>query len=207
MYVKKQLSDIRVVIMAAGTYNSWDRHCVKIFNETTIERTFRQFSERGITDIWVTTSEPNKYNIGKEFINKFDGNTLNCLGGAKKLKGDIYVFGDVFFTDDAINKIITGRTNYYMRLTGNEIKPYGEFFAFKVDKKFWKIFDEFINWCKKNKIKKVWSWKLFNYHQNIINNSDNVFENWTEISDQTDDFDKPEELEKWINFYYEKNTS
>ena len=191
----------RVVIMAAGTYNEWDRHAVKIFNETTIERTVRLLNERRITDIWITTSIKGKYKIGKEFINTLDGNTLVCLSGAKELLGDIYIFGDVFFTEDAIDKIINGKTNYYMRNKGNELKNYGEFFAFKPDENFWNVFDEFISWCKKEKIKKVWSWKLFNYHQNIINNSDNPFENWTEINDETDDFDKPEELDKWLNYY------
>lgn len=200
--MNKKHKDLRIVIMAAGTYNNWDRHSVKIFNETTIERTIRLFNERGIKDIWVTTSISGKYNVEKEFINTQDGNTLVCLSGAKELNGDIYLFGDVFFTESAIDKIINGSTNYYLRSKPNKLKKYGEFFAFKIDENFWSVFDEFINWCHTQKIKKVWSWKLLTYHQSIIDNSDNVFNNWTEIEDETDDFDKPEELEAWLNFYY-----
>lgn len=200
--MNKKHKDLRIVIMAAGTYNNWDRHSVKIFNETTIERTIRLFNERGIKDIWVTTSISGKYKVGKEYINTQDGNTLVCLSGAKELNGDIYLFGDIFFTESAIDKIINGSTNYYLRSNPNNLKKYGEFFAFKIDENFWSVFDEFINWCREQKIKKVWSWKLLSYHQSIINNSDNVFNNWTEIDDETDDFDKPEELEAWLNFYY-----
>lgn len=188
----------RAVIMAAGTYRDWDRHSIKILGETTIERTVRLLNENNISDVWVTSPKQGTYNVKQEFVNRLGGNTLDCITGARELNGDIYLYGDVFYTEDAIHKIINGTSNYYGRSSGNGLKKYGEFFAFKTHGDFWKVYDQFLEWAKATKLRKIWSWKLLSFHEHIMKETDPTYRNWTEINDQTDDFDTPEELERWL---------
>ena len=201
--------------MAAGTYRSWNRHSVKIFGETTIERTIRLLKKHHINDIWITSSKKGTYNFENEYVNSIDGNSLGCLIGCKDLDGDIYLFGDVYYTENAINLIINNNTNYFGRNSKNNVKPYGEFFGFKPDNDFWKMLE--ICWHKfqNNEIPRLWSWDLYAYHTNKwdINNPPDrktlkktqylTPTNWTNINDQTDDFDTPNDLIKWTEHWYE----
>ena len=57
------------------------------------------------------------------------GNDLGCLLGCEELKGNVWLYGDVYYSENAIKTIPNGTTNYYGRAKGNALKKYGEFWA------------------------------------------------------------------------------
>ena len=61
------------------------------------------------------------------------GNDLGCPLGCEELKGNVWLYGDVYYPENAIKTILNGTTNYYGRAKGNALKKYGEFWAFKSD--------------------------------------------------------------------------
>jgi hypothetical protein len=198
----------RAVIMAGGKIKMWGRHILKIKNETLLERIDRQLRERGITDIWVTSAYKGQHNTGKEFINPLNGNDLGCLVGCKELDGDIYLFGDVFYSEKAMDLIVKGETTYYGRECRSIIKPYGEFYAFRPNKEMWLVLEELWDKFKRGELKRLWSWDLYRYHTNSPNHalnpnkpaSETPFD-WTDINDNTEDFDNEEEFKKWLKIY------
>lgn len=207
--INNQTVSKRAVIMAGGKYKTWNRWDIKINGETLLERTTRLLKLNNINDIYISSSFAGQHNLEKEYINTLDGNDLGCIIGCKELNGDIYLYGDVYYSETAILKICNGTTNYYGRNHGNLNKPHGEFFAFKPDNEFWKFLN--ICWSKfqKNEIPRLWSWDLYSYHVKKwdIENPPKKFKksvmyqtpaNWTNIDDETDDFDSQEELNVWL---------
>tara|TARA_B100000035_G_C20722128_1_gene431674 strand:- start:163 stop:639 length:477 start_codon:yes stop_codon:yes gene_type:complete len=151
-----------------------------------------------------------------EFVNNMKGNDLGCLLGCEELKGNVWLYGDVYYSENAIKTIINGTTNYYGRAKGNALKKYGEFWAFKSDDTFW-------HWLKlvckafwDKKINRCWSWDLYAYHsgkwnlnsppqRKTVKRTQYICNtNWTNIDDETDDFDKPDEVQRWKT-YWKKN--
>lgn len=198
----------RAVIMAGGKIKMWGRHSLKINNETILHRTVRQLKERGVYDIWVTAAYPQQHNIENEFINTLSGNDLGCLLGCKELNGDIYLFGDVFYSDAAMDSIINGTTTYYGRECKSKTKISGEFYAFKPNAAMWAVLDECWDKFKRGEWRRLWSWDLYRYHTNsplhAINPQKPAYANpvdWTDINDETDDFDTEEDYKKWLSVW------
>lgn len=116
------LADIpqRAIIIAAGQGSRWkaylnnDKHFAPINGETLLERTVRLCRENGVTDVWV---------VGRDERYKVDGAELLLptltpeYGGADKFLSSrelwldegrtITLYGDVYFTDDAMRTIVT----------------------------------------------------------------------------------------------------
>jgi predicted metal-binding protein len=191
----------RAVIMAAGKIKMWGRHALEIKGETLLNRIARQLRDRGVTDIWVTAAYPGQHNTEKEFVNPLSGNDLGCLVGCKELEGHIYLFGDVFYSENAMDLIIKGETTYYGRRGGGTLKPYGEFFAFRPTIEMWLVLDDLWQKFKNKKLKRLWSWDLYSYHTNSPKPASKNPIDWTDINDHTDDFDKEEDFKKWLGMY------
>ncbi|HOB90284.1 MAG TPA: hypothetical protein PKG74_03080 [Candidatus Colwellbacteria bacterium] len=195
-----------IAILAAGTTKSWDRHSVKIGGETLLERIVRQLKSRGDFDIVISSNKIGDHAIegSREIVNPLTGNDLGCFYGLKDLNPDLFIFGDVYFTDRAIDRILAGEDHFFGRTSESGSKRYGEMFAVRPDADFWNFLE--IAWTayQAGKLKRLWSWDLYsmmrgkNFYQ-FGNTGD-----FTEIKDETEDFDKPEDLEKWFNLYPSK---
>jgi len=204
---------MKAIIMAAGTYRTFDRKTIKLNDETLIDRIVRQLKQRNIDEIMITASYPGQHKEIKgtvEILNNLNGKDLGCLYGIKDIGADIYLYADVFYSENAIDKIVEGKTTYYGRITPSPLKKYGEFFAFRDDKKMWKVLDEAWIALNEGKIKRLWSWDLYAYHTEKWFIQDGeiprkkmkreqyvITTDFTEINDWTDDFDSAEEVIKW----------
>lgn len=206
---------MRVIIAAGGEAERWknyrntSKHLIEIEGEVLLHRTIKQF-KKYTNDIIV---------VAKDESYSFDGIKLE-----KPLVGDWYdfgkmyssnhlwsedrtiiVFGDVYFTDIAVNKIVSNNKEYMFfirkypsKFTG---KKYGEIFALSfsggTSDKIKKLLEDLIE----RKQEGVGAWQLYFYMHNINNIRDirkhTVGKSFIEINDWTEDFDKPEDLINW----------
>lgn len=170
--------------------------------EILLHRTLRQVKNY-CNKIWVTCSHIGQHNIDSkmEIINNLNGNDLGCMYGVKHLNSDLFLFGDVYYTDNAINLIMNEITGFYGRSNKSLAKYYGEMFAIRSSPKLWQDLDILWEQYTNNTIKRLWSWDLYGKIQGKSYYKHGITGNWTEINDATDDFDKEEELFHWSNVY------
>lgn len=109
---------MKYIIMCGGEY-SFPKQLTKINGEKLVERTIRLLKENGITDIAITTENNNFDDLGVEVIHtdskfKINGYELECVNSNyswinayyKTNEPVCYLHGDVYFSEDAIKKII-----------------------------------------------------------------------------------------------------
>ena len=203
-----------IIIMCGGYYENFKEHkSLSIINgERLIERTIRLLKENGIEDYYISSNDDRFKEYGK--ILKHE-NTYRYENGQIKgywvdayyptEKPCIYLHGDVYYTEDAIKKILNLNPKINTMI-GNqwalnkEHKKVGEPFG-------WIIVDQgkfrkAINECKRlqdeGKIDRGYaiSWELYE----VLNGYDiNDFiideETYLVIADETDDVDSPEKID------------
>ena len=139
----------KYIIMAGGHYKHWEkpRHLSVVNGEVLIARTIRLLRENGITDISISTHNPvferfgvpllkhNNLYEAKNFTIE-EGNWFNCFYPSEEPV--CYIFGDVYFSDEAIKTIVETDTDdiefFGSRppFADNYIKTHEEPFALKV---------------------------------------------------------------------------
>lgn len=111
---------MKYIIMCGGKYNHMEtpKHLLKVNGEVIVERTIRLLRENGIEDIAISTTNP-AFNYLDVPILKHN-NTYEYKDG--EVKGywvdafyptneeTCYIFGDVYFSEDAIKTIIKTKT-------------------------------------------------------------------------------------------------
>lgn len=139
---------MKYIIMCGGQYPSWEtpRHLLEIDGEPIVARTIRLLKENGIDDIYISASDErfSKYAPLLKHANHYKATDGRILEGrwneAFYLSEDptCYLFGDVFFSPEAINTIVEYQTKDIMFFASappfsvQYIKPYAEPFALKV---------------------------------------------------------------------------
>ena len=207
---------MKFVLMCGGTYNYWDspRHLLKIHGEMIIERTIRLLRENGVTDISISTNNPVFEQFGLPILHH--ENNYNCNGyddftghwnEAFYLMNEpvCYIFGDVFFSPEAIKTIVETDTDdieFFASappFSEDFHKTSAEPFALKVVnnehlKKAIELTNEYDN--RGLFARKPIMWELW---QVIKGTPLNVIDytNYTVINDYTCDIDSPEDIELW----------
>ena len=139
----------KYIIMCGGDYVQWKtpRHFTKVFGEELVARTIRLLRENGIKDISISTNNPAFSKFGVPIL---EHDNLYIANGIGNVQGDwfnafyptkepvCYIFGDVFFSPEAIKTIVKTPTDD-IELFGsqspfadNYIKTHEEPFALKV---------------------------------------------------------------------------
>ena len=147
---------MRYVILAKGGHTDFIRQLVQIGNERLLDRTIRQLRENGIKDIIVTGEYTdidaeviNPMNNTYDYHNDRKGYWLDAFNGFLD-KPTCFIWGDVYFSDNAIKTIVEGPedTFYcsYKNKSKDYIKKHDEPFAYKVADV--KRFKEHIEICK-----------------------------------------------------------
>jgi hypothetical protein len=134
--------------MCGGKYGAFPKQLNRILGEQIIERTIRLLKAYGITDIAISTTnnffdgiaKKNKVDIlrhDNDFI--YGKNTHSWLKAFYPMKKPVcYIFGDVYFSEDAIRKIVKTETNSIQFFASappfheKYTKIWAEPFAFKV---------------------------------------------------------------------------
>ena len=139
----------KYIIMCGGEYKHWEipRHLSVIFGETLVERTIRLLKENGIEDISISSNNHifEKFDVpvlkhDNLYITKNwtieQGSWFNCFYPCDEPV--CYLFGDVYFSDEAIKTIIETETDDIEffgskpPFADNYIKDHEEPFALKV---------------------------------------------------------------------------
>ena len=216
---------MKYIIMAGGKYNQFDipKHLFRVCGEVIIERTIKLLKENGIKDISISTNNP-VFNYLKVPILKHDNPYEFQYGQISGWWVDAfyptdeptcYIFGDVYFSEDAIKKIVETETDD-IELFGssppfakNYPKSWIEPMALKVVNT--KHLKESIEKTKELAIQgKTWRkspimWDLWTVIKDVpLQTQAGEYEyNYTAINDYTSDVDDKEDIEK-LEWYVKK---
>lgn len=205
----------RVLILAAGDGTRWKnyrgvpKHLVTIEGEVLLERTCRQFLQ--YTDDVIVVGPDDRYVVDGTtlFVPSMNqGRELEKFASSMELWSDsrtVLVFGDVYFTDEAVKTIMTCGDNwkFYCRTNESKItgKKHKEIFAlsFLGEKKDW-ISQNVMSILDMKDV--VGGWTLFRLllsGSTTMPSSDQFATRGrgVEIDDWTEDFDYPEDLDEW----------
>ena len=206
---------VQIIIMAGGIYHDFKEHkaLTKINGERLIQRTIRLLKENGVEEIYISSNNPEFIKYGKVLRHE---NSFEAKNGIVKgywldayyptNKPTIYLHGDVYYTEEAIKKILNynAKENTFI---GNEIarnpehKNWGEPFGWIVvdQEKFRNDINKTKELQDKGLLTRGYaiSWELYrvmnNYDPNYMLINDN---NYLVINDLTIDIDTPEQIEQ-----------
>ena len=190
------------------------RQLSEINGESLICRTIRLLKENGVKDIVITARDERFDNLGAtryEPINSdYDYNTgqgywLNAFPFELLTEPVCFIWGDVYFSDNAIKTIVNNDDDKYLFFCTYKnrdlkyIKKHDEPLAFKVVDT--ELFKEKINEVKKLKDDKVCCrepiiWEVYRVMNDIYVNEHRLKDNVVVINDESCDIDCIEDLEK-----------
>ena len=204
----------KVIIMCGGVYDNFEKHkALSVINgEPLVERTVRLLKENNVEEIYISSNsdEFSKYANVLHHENSFkyeNGEVKGYWVDAYYPTEEpcIYLHGDVYYTEDAIKKILNlnPKVNTFI---GNQYALNEE--HIKVGEPFgWIIVDQgkfrkAIDMCKILQDKGLTdrmpiSWEIYqvlNGHD--INGFDISEDTYLAIYDETDDIDSPEKIEE-----------
>lgn len=199
---------MKYIIMCGGNYQHWNtpRQLSVVKGEVLIERTIRLLKENGINDIYISSNNPifDKYATRLEHNNDFE--TINN----KTIKGHwvnafypteeptCYIFGDVYFSENAIKTIVETETNDILFFASKNVdrpeyfKKWQEPFAFKVanQKKFRKNIEICIRECELGHTnREPIAWELYRVINGYNINQHIMDKGFIAIDDYTTDVD------------------
>jgi hypothetical protein len=211
----------RYFIMAQGEGKRWNnylgipKHEVVVDGEMLLERTVRLLKERGEQDIIICT--PKQYDFAKcvEYPNN-DLEIDRFLASQKAwVDGEnVFLYGDCFYTEDAMDVVLGYHKPYtkllfFGRSTGSRVtgSRHGEVFAVRsACKEYLKELLESLRSMYLNKsIKRAQGWELYRIHKGLNLSSHKIVGDFVTIDDWTDDFDTPEDYERFIKRYEIRN--
>jgi len=220
---------MRAIIIAAGEATRWanylgvPKHLAPVDGEPIAKRTIRLLRERGVSDIFLVGLDSDLYRL--------EGSTLYVAkktaeySGADKFLSSqelwntegrtITLFGDVFFTEQAMDKIVNDTNKswtVYGRPARSSItgKLCGEIFAHSfypndIDRHREKLF-YIIDLYKQKIINRCIGWEHYRAMQGAVGEEikkHKIYNDFTVINDWTEDFDFPKDyknfIERWNN--------
>jgi hypothetical protein len=204
----------RVLILAAGEATRWQnhrgtpKHRLIIEGEVLIERTARQFLKY-TNDVVI---------VGNKNAHRVEGCSMYVPGQGRNLKDmakfissqtiwsddrTVMVFGDVYFTDEAVETIMSDKKKwrFYLRKGASTTtgKGWREIFALSFEASFNSDMSKAIlEVISKNIASTTGGWFLFTHLQRTEDeNKLFITDNHLEIDDWTEDFDFPSDLDIW----------
>lgn len=214
------MNNFRVIILCAGKGSRWvnytgvPKHKVVVEGEVLVERTVRQFLK--YTDDIVLVANDDSYRIPGTtcYVVQEDKryNVMDKFLSSSDQWSDtktIIVFGDVYFTDEAVEAIVTNDREwcFFLRQNASQItgKPWGEIFALCFNASFNKIMLDSINDIVLNKnfsnslLPAGWTLLTYLLKVKIIEKiflPNNGYA-YVSIDDWTEDFDFPIDFDTW----------
>ena len=203
---------MKYIIMCGGKYQRWStpRQLLKVNGEVILERTIRLLRENGVEDIAISSNNPifgvwglpllmheNSYNA-----NGYDNFTGYWCDAFYPTDEEVcYIFGDVYFSPEAIKTIVETDTDdieFFASappFSPEYRKPWAEPFALKV--KNTEHLNNAISLTKQYQDQGLFKrkpimWELWQVIQATPLNQIN-YHNYTVINDYTCDIDYPEE--------------
>ncbi len=213
------MTHTQFVIMAGGKEARWGqylgthKHLLRINGERLLDRTVRLLLERGARQIKVVAKYP-EYDVpGTERVFPLDldnGGAVASRDFWSDTARTTVLFGDVFFTDDAMDRVCAMTASEFTaigRSKGSRITgcSYAEFFGFSLLPENHARVDESIARVKgalaTGEIKSCGGWAIYRHLQGLPLRKHRCRHNFLDIDDFTDDFDFPEDYDRWIERY------
>jgi len=204
---------MKAVIMADGKAKRWTadypKHFIEINGERIIERTIKLLKEY-TDDIYITTHNPDmlylkdKYNI-TIYEPKDNTHEITKFINSKPLWKDdneiLFIYGDVYFTKQAIDKIFNTKPDEYYFYGGA-----WEIYALRVNKNTYTRLECITEYIKELADKKqgglCGAWTLYRIMQQKDMMEHKIYNNFIDIPDETFDFDTVGELIEWKNQHH-----
>lgn len=132
------------IIMCGGKYGAFPKQLNKVLGERIVERTIRLLRAYGVKDIAISSNNPFFKGMDVPILkhdNDFvcGNNTHSWLKAFYPMKEPVcYIFGDVYFSEDAIRQIVKTETDQIQFFASappfhdKYMKRWAEPFAFKV---------------------------------------------------------------------------
>jgi len=213
---------MKYIIMCGGDYDRFKlpKHLQKVNGEVIVERTIRLLKENGITDISISTNNPAfdyldvpKLRHNNPYVYRQDGTEGYWVDAFYPTKEPTcYIFGDVYFSEAAIEKIIKTSTKD-IELFGstppfakNYCKSWVEPFALKVvnTKHLKEAIEETKELARQGKTwrKNPIMWELWTVIKNepLQTEAGKYKYNYTAINDYTTDVDDQKDINQIENF-------
>lgn len=205
---------MKYIIMCGGEYKDFEtpKHLSVINGERLVDRTIRLLKENGATNINISSNNPIFDSCGVPRLTHENNFTLKngistgyWLDAFYPVKEKVcYIFGDVYFTNNAIKTIVNYKTNKNVLFgTSDALNKYhqnwGEPFAYIVNdyKVFFKGIKKVKKMYDKGEIKRhPIVWELYRYLNGLNINIQRITTNYVCIDDGTIDIDTPEQIDK-----------
>lgn len=212
----------KVIIMCGGNYKDFDipKQLSVVNGERIVDRTIRLLKENGVKDIYISSNNPMFDTCGVERL-EHENNWELEKGKDKGYWLDafypineevIYLWGDVYFSENAIKTIIEYKTDKNVLFgTSDALNEYhnnwGEPFAYIVNdyETFFdgvatvkEMYDRGLT--KRNPI----VWELYRYLHGLDINVQMITEDYVCIDDGTIDIDSPEQIKELNNTEFDK---
>lgn len=200
---------IYVIMCGCNPWEAHPKHLNVVKGETLVERTIRLLRENGVEEIYISSANDLFDGFGVPRIehenNMYNGNGFWVDGFFDTGTPTTYLFGDVYYSPDAIKKIVNKETDDVDFFASsppfafNYPKTWAEPFAFKVVNQ--EHFREAIEITKflasrNNFIRHPIAWELWQIiKQTPINYID--YKNYTVINDYTCDIDWEDQQNQW----------
>lgn len=184
-----------------GNYLGVPKQMIEIRGEPILHRTIRQLSNYGINDITVSY-KPHKFKVIPPAKLKYQELTTYDIDRFCGAVGfDLYLYGDVFYTDKAMKKIMDRKTRFYGRAGKSQIKKHGEIFAVYMDDDLMQDAWDLRSMFKNGEVRRCLAWELYRKSRGMNLRKHIVTRDFTEINDETDDFDHPVHYDRWTEKY------
>ena len=217
--------ETRAIIIAAGEAKRWNnylnvpKHLIEIDGEPILYRTVRLLRERGVSDIHIVGPQDDRYKVSganlyvptKEPKNQDADKFLNSRYLWNKEGRTVVLYGDVFFTDDAMDSIVNFERiewTLFCRFKRSSITGtrWGECFAQSFypadipshEEKLYYIADL----KRKNIISRCGGWEHYramnDQTDERVRRPHKKYDKYVEINDWTEDFDTPEDYDRFM---------
>ncbi len=208
---------MRVIILADGPAKRWNhlvpKHLITLRGEVLLHRTLRQVMSRGITDVWITSHDP-RYAVSGAIRFEPEDNRFQIdqfyacrlLWHPCDNTPVVFLYGDVWFSDAAIDVILGASTAeylYFQRTGASKItgKKWKEGFAMKVADT--KAFHSALAALRTELVEG----KVVDEHHQLQGYLEgfgmgpywDIGPHGIEIYDETEDFDFPEDISVWLD--------
>lgn len=204
---------MKFILMCGGKYKDFEtpKQLSIVKGERIVDRTIRLLKDNGVKEIYISSNNPlfdscdairleNKEN---NFTQKEKETIGYWLDAFYPINEEVcYIFGDVYFTEEAIKTIVNYKTDKNILFgTSDALNKYhnnwGEPFAYIVKdyKTFFKGIKEVKTMYDKGLIKRhPIVWELYRYLHNIDINTQRIVGDYVCIDDGTIDIDNPKQV-------------
>jgi hypothetical protein len=213
---------MRVVVMAAGDGLRWKnyfgkpKHLAPVEGVPLLNRTIELLRKAGVEDIHVTVRE--KGALGRiegacEYVPTDSDYEIDRIWGARALvdRTATFIYGDAYYTSEAIKTIVanTDDFRFFGRSRPSRSKPFGKLFGIRVNDFVLANAQRARELYRDGRLCRCIGWELYGLCTNtprlgagkkyFFSEQDDTTAHFTEITDRTEDFNEPFELERWID--------